>query len=149
MTMGSRDRPAAGSPKYDRLQNLPHYAVRKRGVKRIRQRTTSQGIHPPIKVTLFLSILLHKEERRKTTTGSRLPKTKLPNSQEPIPLATHPRTDRPDTTRPEIHQTGYTMGIQQCPYQRRRRMEGSLQNQFRPLRTMRHVLRTNQLPKYI
>src|SRR6266702_1233177 len=28
-------------------------------------------------------------------------------------------------------------------------MEGGLQNQFRPLRTMRHVLRTNEFPKHI
>src|SRR6266581_8921764 len=124
--MGSCNRPASGSPKYNRLQDLPHHAVRKRGVKRIRQRATSQGIHPPIEITLFLSVLLYKEERRKTTTGPRLPKTKFPNSQKPVPLATHPRANRPNTTRPEIHQIGHTMGIQQRPYQRRRRMEGSL-----------------------
>src|SRR6266702_7621698 len=41
-TMGSRNRPTSGSPKYNRLQNLPHHAVRKGGVKRIRQRATSQ-----------------------------------------------------------------------------------------------------------
>ncbi len=147
--MGPRNRPTSGSPKHNRLQNLPHHAVRKGGVKRFRQRATSQRIHPTIEITLFLSILLHKEERRKATTGSRLPKTKLPDSQKPVPLATHPRANRSNTTRPKIHQTGHTMGVQQRPYQRRRRMEGSLQNQFRPLRTMRHVLQTNQLPKYI
>src|SRR6266702_1564736 len=125
-TMGSCNRPASGSPKYNRLQNLPHHAVRKRGIKRIRQRAASQRIHLTIKVTLFLSVLLHQKERRKATTSSRLPKAELLNSQEPVPLATYPRTDRPNTTCPEIHQIGHTMGIQQCPYQRRRRMEGSL-----------------------
>src|SRR6266702_4707210 len=147
--MGPRDRPTSGSPKYNQLQNLPHHAVRKGGVKQIRQRATSQRVHPTIKITLFLSVLLHKEERWKTTTGSRLPKTKRPDSQKPVPLATHPGADRSSTTRPKIHQIGHMMGIQQRPYQRRRRMEGSLQNQFRPLRAMRHVLRANQLPKYI
>src|SRR6266581_428503 len=121
-TMGPRNRPTSGSPKHNRLQDLPHHAVRKRGVKRIRQRATSQGIHPTIEITLFLSVLLYKKERRKTATGSRLPKAKLLNGQKPVPLATHPRTNRSNTTRPEIHKIGYTMGIQQCPYQRRRQM---------------------------
>src|SRR6266702_2849139 len=111
-TMGSQNRPTPGSPKHNRLQDLPHHTVRKGGVKRIHQRTTSQGIHPTIKITLLLSVLFHKKERRKTTTGSRLLKTELLNSQKPVPLATHPRTDRPNTTHLKIHQIGHTMGIQ-------------------------------------
>src|SRR6266702_1990087 len=38
------------------------------------------------------------------------------------------------------------MGIQQRPHQRRRPRKRSLQNQLRALRTLCHVLRTNELP---
>src|SRR6266446_117694 len=41
------------------------------------------------------------------------------------------------------------MGIQQHSNQGRRRVEGSLQNPKRTLRTTSHVLRTNQLPSHL
>src|SRR6266702_3224553 len=41
------------------------------------------------------------------------------------------------------------MGIQQRPHQRRRPRKRSLQNQLRALRTLCHVLRTNELPEHV
>src|SRR6266702_6638940 len=75
--------------------------------------------------------------------------SKLPHREKPIPTTINSRSERPITARPDTHKIGHTMGIQQRSYQRRRRMERSLQNQLRPLRTMRHVLWTNELPKHI
>src|SRR6266702_1533835 len=124
--MGPRNRPASGSPKHHRLQDLSHHAVRKGSTERIRQGAIGQGIYPTVKVPLLFTIFLHKKERRETPTGPRLSTTKLPHHQKPISTAAHSRTNQSNTARSNIHQIGYTMGIQQRPYQRRRRMEGSL-----------------------
>ena len=48
-----------------------------------------------------------------------------------------------------LHQIQHTVGIQQHPNQRRRRMEGCLQNPDRVIRTTSYVLRTNQLPRHL
>src|SRR6266702_2809214 len=88
--MGPRNRPASGSPKHNRLQDLSHHAVRKGSTERIRQRAIGQRIHPTVKVPLLLTVLFHKKERREAPTSPRLPTTKLPHCQKPISTAAYP-----------------------------------------------------------
>ena len=66
-------------------------------------------------------------------TSPGLPKIELPYYQKPVSATTHPRVDRPNTTRTNLHQVRHTVGVQQRLYQGRRQMERRIQNQLRPL----------------
>ena len=102
-----------------------------------------------IQKPLCRPILLYQKERRTTTTSTRLQTSKRMDHMQSLPSPPHQRTyiSRPRSI--IILQVRHTLGIQQCTNQRRRRMEGSIHYEPRPIRTQSHVLRSHEFPHYI
>jgi hypothetical protein len=79
-------------------------------------------------------------------TSTRLQKTQHKNAKKQIPTTTNSRTMRPGQRSQIFLKIRYTtMGFQQCPNQRWRRMEGSLQDEHGPIQTNSDVLWPNKL----
>src|SRR6266702_1256018 len=147
--MGSCHRPSARCPQVFRLQNISYGERGRRLTTGIHQRTIREGVHSTIKIPLRLTILLYQEERRKIETSPRLPKAKLPNHQEPVPSPINPRTNRSTSKHHSVHQVGYSLGVQQHTHKRGRPRERSFQDKSGVIRTLRHVLWVDKLPKHL
>jgi hypothetical protein len=106
-----------------------------------------KGYITAFKIRNGFTPVLCRKERRNESTLPRLPKTKRRNRQGCFPTSEHPRSTTRPTRSTILHQTRYTMGIQQYPNKERRPMEGRIFNTFWTIRTNRHVLSDCATPR--
>ena len=115
------------------------------------QREFEERIHLTIKISHGFPLFLYFKERWMTTTNSRLPISQPMDSQECTSLIFDLRHygQNQGFWSQILHQIRHMMGIQQCPNQRWRPMESSLQNQYRTIRTNGYVLWIMQFAGHI
>src|SRR6266850_7422829 len=115
----------------------------------IHQRTSRQRHHPTVQIPIHSVILLHQKERWQTTTRPRLSPDQQLDDKEQIPTPTHSTTCRLSQRMLALHKVRHPLGLQQRPYQRGRRMESSLHDQQRLIRTYGYVLRSHKFTGHI
>jgi hypothetical protein len=147
--LGPRNQLKTQCPKLLARKSILFDANRTRSIKRISGKTTGKRIYLTVQKPIRRPLLLHQKEKQRTTTCPGLPKDKRMDSKEPIPPSPHPRTDQSSKRSKSLFKIRRTMGVQQCPDQRRRRMEGSLHHQSRVVRTKSNVLWTDQLSRNV
>src|SRR5712671_499286 len=124
--MGSCDRTQTRRTIYTPRKDLRVVATGVTRTPEIRQRTPRERLHPPLEKPLRRAILLHQKERRKVTTSTGLPTLKRVDNPQPLPATSHSPINQPSKDEETVHQVRRSLGLQQCAYQRRRRMEGCL-----------------------
>jgi hypothetical protein len=117
--------------------------------KKIHRRKSPTGTNRRRERSIRIQTILHQKERRTTTTSTRLPETKRPHDQKPLPTSPHPGSYRSGTKSRPVHQVRRQMGLQQRTNQTRRRMESSLHHSIRALPTTSNVLRTHQFTSHL
>ena len=103
----------------------------------------------PIKKPIRCPLLLHQEERRMTPTCLRLQTTEQMDDMQPIPPPSHQQTHLTCPRSISVFQIQHMLGIQQCAHQTRRRMEGYIYHESRPVRTKSHVFWSHKFPCHI
>src|SRR5712672_997388 len=138
--LGSRYRPKTGSSQCTPGKNLFTHGPRTGRTEKIRHRTHPKGLHPSIQEPLCRPLLFHQKERWETPTRSGLPTVEPVDSSEYVSPPVNPSTHQQSSCPSSVHQIRHTMGVQQRPYPKRRRVEGGLHHQRRTIRTNGHVL---------
>src|ERR1700721_3524086 len=99
-----------------------------------------------IQIRMGCTNIFRKEKGTRSTTSTGLSGTQQTNDSRSDTITTDPRINQQYRKIQVLHQTGYPMGIQQYPNQRRRLPQGRLQNHTRTIRTNRHAIWKNKCP---
>ena len=124
----------------------PHWRQTE-GPRRVLGQEPLYPTDPPLKVTDGVTILIHEEERWKATACAGLSKAQWNDDQKQVSPASDQRASRPPQGIQNIHEVGRTMGIQQYPNQRGRRVESSILNELRTVQADSHVLQVNKFTR--
>ena len=127
-------------------KTTPTNPTRNRRGPQVRRRPSKTRNHQRVLESLCSQLLLRQEERWQTATRTRLSTPQQMDEKEQKRLSPHSPNHRQTERVYAIHQIRRTMGIQQHPHQKRRRMESCIPNPRRIVRAYSNVLRPHQLP---
>ena len=114
-----------------------------KGIIRLHDRATGEGIYLPLKEPLC-STLLYQKERWQAMTCTRLPTTQWMDHQELLPPATNLWTHCTSSECENIHQSQCQMGVQQYMHQGGRQIQSGIYHKSRAVWTNCNVLWTDE-----